>query len=195
VRPGGAAQSAYRNAEAAQVEHCPRCRATLAIQPLGDVDGLGCSACGGIFLPRGLVTELMEGHDAGRRLRLAFPRGRGDAPESDSEVRYLRCPACDNVMNREIFGHISGVIVDACRSHGVWFDAGELDAILTFVEEGGIERMRARKTALAEEALRAARTAARVVATQPRESFHRGMLVREHPAALWLLDDLLRMVL
>jgi hypothetical protein len=37
------------------------------------------------------------------------------------------------------FGKRSGVVVDACRDHGTWFDAGELAAVLDFVRAGGIE--------------------------------------------------------
>jgi Zn-finger nucleic acid-binding protein len=42
-------------------------------------------------------------------------------------------------MTRMNFGRRSGIIIDACRAHGVWFDRGELDAILEFVRLGGIE--------------------------------------------------------
>jgi hypothetical protein len=42
-------------------------------------------------------------------------------------------------MARMIFGQRSGVVVDVCRAHGTWFDAGELDAVLEFVRFGGLE--------------------------------------------------------
>lgn len=41
-------------------------------------------------------------------------------------------------MNRVNFGRRSGVIVDVCRAHGTWFDAGELVAALEFVAQGGL---------------------------------------------------------
>jgi Zn-finger nucleic acid-binding protein len=49
-------------------------------------------------------------------------------------------------MNRQIFGRISGVIVDTCKPHGVWFDAGELSAIIDFVERGGLAEARTRQS-------------------------------------------------
>jgi Zn-finger nucleic acid-binding protein len=61
-------------------------------------------------------------------------------------------------MNRQVFGRISGVIVDVCRSHGVWFDAGELAEVLTFVSKGGLERARRREQQEMRETARSARS-------------------------------------
>jgi Zn-finger nucleic acid-binding protein len=57
----------------------------------------------------------------------------------EHDVRYLRCPVCHEPMQRMNFGQKSGVVVDACKLHGTWFDAGELDAVLAFVAEGGLK--------------------------------------------------------
>ena len=43
-------------------------------------------------------------------------------------------------MHRMNYGRRSGVIVDTCREHGVWFDAQELDAILRWIQKGGEDR-------------------------------------------------------
>jgi hypothetical protein len=50
-------------------------------------------------------------------------------------------------MARKNFGGTSGVIVDTCRDHGVWFDAGELPRVLDFVEAGGLAEQRRRELA------------------------------------------------
>ncbi len=42
-------------------------------------------------------------------------------------------------MSRMNFGTRSGIILDVCRTHGTWFDRGELEAVLSFVREGGLE--------------------------------------------------------
>jgi hypothetical protein len=49
-------------------------------------------------------------------------------------------------MNRKLFASGSGVVVDVCRSHGTFFDAGELPAIIDFVMAGGLAKAAARKT-------------------------------------------------
>ena len=43
---------------------------------------------------------------------------------------------------RELRARVSGIVVDLCKGHGVWFDANELQGILTFVAHGGLDRMR-----------------------------------------------------
>jgi Zn-finger nucleic acid-binding protein len=50
---------------------------------------------------------------------------------------------CKRVMNRENFGRRSGVIIDVCKGHGVWFERQELQRVLAFIDSGGLERSRA----------------------------------------------------
>ena len=40
-------------------------------------------------------------------------------------------------MNRVNFERVSGILIDRCRDHGLWFDATELDAVLRFIKLGG----------------------------------------------------------
>lgn len=40
---------------------------------------------------------------------------------------------------------MSGTIVDVCRGHGTFLDTGELHAIVTFIQQGGVERARERE--------------------------------------------------
>jgi Zn-finger nucleic acid-binding protein len=43
-------------------------------------------------------------------------------------------------MNRRNYGRKSGVIVDVCARHGIWFDLHELDRLLRWIREGGEAR-------------------------------------------------------
>jgi Zn-finger nucleic acid-binding protein len=55
-------------------------------------------------------------------------------------------------MNRSNFARSSGVIIDLCKQHGVWFDADELPKIIEFIDKGGLARARQKeKMALEEE--------------------------------------------
>ena len=49
------------------------------------------------------------------------------------------------MMNRMNFGTLSGAIIDVCRGHGTFLDAGELHQIVTFIQQGGLDRARARE--------------------------------------------------
>ena len=49
------------------------------------------------------------------------------------------------MMNRVNFGRLSGAVIDVCRGHGTFLDAGELHQIVTFIQQGGLDRARARR--------------------------------------------------
>jgi Zn-finger nucleic acid-binding protein len=44
------------------------------------------------------------------------------------------------VMNRKLFAAGSGVVIDVCKDHGVFFDTGEMPRIIEYVMEGGLEK-------------------------------------------------------
>ncbi len=62
-------------------------------------------------------------------------------------------------MNRINFARLSGTVVDVCRGHGTFLDAGELHAIVAFIEEGGLERLRERSLEELKDEQRRLRTA------------------------------------
>ena len=43
-------------------------------------------------------------------------------------------------MTRRAFADHSGVIIDYCAEHGVWFDEDELARVLEFIDAGGLLR-------------------------------------------------------
>ena len=120
---------------------CPRCGAGLSARRYADLEVSECDACGGVHLSPPMMDRLVAARDAATNVHLALPRrDRG----REEPVRYIHCPVCDVLMNRRIFARMSGVVVDVCRQHGVWFDAGELDAVVQFITRGGLARARQR---------------------------------------------------
>jgi Zn-finger nucleic acid-binding protein len=75
--------------------------------------------------------------------------GTGGAGAGASVRLYRPCAVCGALMNRQNYGRKSGVILDVCRAHGIWFDADELPRVLAWIRDGG--EMRAGQLA-AEEA-------------------------------------------
>ncbi len=143
--PSSAAPQAnpYRDAaEGPALGRCPRCRDVLIDEEYAGTPLDECAACGGVFVEGWVLDRLVEARDARVSLTISLPVR--PIPR-EREVRYLRCPQCAVQMNRKIYGRSSGVVVDVCKRHGVWFDAGELAAVLEFVEGGGLERARKRE--------------------------------------------------
>jgi Zn-finger nucleic acid-binding protein len=120
---------------------CPECRRPFA----GFTGGAGrlseCTVCAGQFVEHALLKELLERREV---LRGVVENPRRENPLGQA-VRYLPCPACGSVMNRKNFGESSGIVVDVCTAHGVWFEAGELPRVLAFAQAGGLERARLRR--------------------------------------------------
>ena len=76
---------------------------------------------------------------------LAFKPSADRLPAEASKVSYVPCPICSDLMNRSNFARASGVIIDTCRNHGVWFDADELPRIVSFIQNGGMRMARQRE--------------------------------------------------
>jgi Zn-finger nucleic acid-binding protein len=139
---------------------CPRCAGALSARHYHDLDVDECDACGGFMLSPSAIDRIVAAKDNATDLRLALP---ARAAAAETAVHYIRCPVCSEIMNRKAFGRISGVVVDVCAKHGVWFDAGELAAVLAFVARGGLTRAREREQAELESAARALRREQREV--------------------------------
>jgi len=118
---------------------CPRCEAPMNERKVGDFALIQCGKCNGFFIPA-TTFEMMQ--DNFQRVIFSQEEGRGDPVDSEPQVRYVRCPVCRTLMNRSNFARISGVIIDSCRGHGIWFDAGELEKIMDFVAHGGLQKAR-----------------------------------------------------
>jgi len=119
---------------------CPRCGIPLKSNRIGDFSVLACTKCSGLFVPHETFEMMQERRD--HVIYTVDPTVRGEIHFEDT-VKYVRCPICRNMMNRTNFARISGVIIDTCRGHGIWFDAGELEKLMGFVARGGLEKAKA----------------------------------------------------
>jgi Zn-finger nucleic acid-binding protein len=133
---------------------CPRCSQALAQVDYAETPLDECGGCGGVFVEAWILDRLVAAREARISLSLSLPVR---TLHRERQVRYLRCPRCSTQMNRKIFGRSSGVVVDICKSDGIWFDSGELASVLEFIECGGLERAQQREVEEREEELRRAR--------------------------------------
>ncbi|MHB1847362.1 MAG: hypothetical protein ACYCWW_21265, partial [Deltaproteobacteria bacterium] len=54
---------------------------------------------------------------------------------------------CGVFINRNNFGERSGVIIEICKGHGLWFDRDQLGRAVRFVLAGGLEETKRRQLA------------------------------------------------
>src|SRR4051812_20636064 len=104
---------------------CPRCeRETLSHVLLAETPVDECGGCQGLWVQMEVFQKICADQEKQVAI-LGTANPMSQAGKFEMNVRYLRCPACRDLMNRLNFAKCSGVIVDVCRGHGTWFDRDE----------------------------------------------------------------------
>jgi Zn-finger nucleic acid-binding protein len=116
---------------------CPRCEQPMSGKTIGEFPVIACGDCQGFFISTE-TFEMMQSNSTS----VVFPVQRITREPLDAEaaVKYIRCPVCRTIMNRTNFARISGVIIDSCSPHGIWFDGNELEKIMAFISRGGLQK-------------------------------------------------------
>lgn len=108
----------------------------LALEP--------CYSCGGCFVPPGGFEMIFNRIATGeiKEMAHALNEELSHPPAAWTPLfarGYCRCPSCSQPMNRKNLGARSGVMLNVCRSHGVWLAAGGLLRLLDWAASGGFE--------------------------------------------------------
>ncbi|HYJ91454.1 MAG TPA: zf-TFIIB domain-containing protein [Pyrinomonadaceae bacterium] len=120
---------------------CPRCKLALKELQIDTISLRECERCGGLWSDVATFEKICSEKEE-QSAALSFFGNRPQSEHSKIPINYVPCPQCKQLMNRSNFARSSGVIVDLCKEHGVWFDAGELPKIIEFIESGGLARAR-----------------------------------------------------
>ena len=121
---------------------CPACRNGMTSVVVGDTTLIECDKCDGVWVD----GETFERIVAAKEVQAAvLHHVRQDTRAMEPRVRYRPCLRCGNMMNRINFAQVSGTVVDVCKKHGTFLDRGELQAIVSFIQGGGLDRARQRK--------------------------------------------------
>jgi len=126
---------------------CPSCREPLSSRSLGSARLSGCARCGGVWADPASFRAICEEREAssaylGEGSLLTAPAA---SDPLASPIVYRPCPVCAELMNRFNFAGCSGVILDACKPHGVWFDLDEIRRIAAFIRGGGLDVARGKE--------------------------------------------------
>ena len=110
---------------------CPSCKTNqLDEQNHGAMHSFYCKKCHGRWIPLQTIVNLEKSFK--KRREDIQQRATYIAEFKEDKSPYSRCPECDNMMQRFNFKKSSGIILDRCHSHGMWFDEGELELLQTF---------------------------------------------------------------
>jgi Zn-finger nucleic acid-binding protein len=124
--------------------NCPRCRRPLELLQIDTTSLRECQKCNGMWSDVETFERICSTREQQSAV-LGFIGERELNAEPLSKVSYVPCPDCKQLMNRSNFAKASGVIIDTCKKHGVWFDAGELPQIIEFIQKGGMDIARQRE--------------------------------------------------
>jgi len=119
---------------------CPRCGSSEVRPLVHEVyEGVSidrCPACRGVWLDEGELKLILDSREmvfsAEFKTQVLTT---SNTLISDAEKKSIElCPLCGQRMMQMNWGFTSGVIVDRCVGHGIWFDADELERIQAFHE-------------------------------------------------------------
>ncbi len=119
---------------------CPKCREPMIIVEHEGVEIDCCLSCGGSWLDAGELTWMAE-------LTGAQPGKISEAIEAAIPGRRVRrrCPRCGRRLRTITVTADTLIELDRCpKGHGLWFDAGEMEAVIGAFhdgEEGQVARL------------------------------------------------------
>ncbi len=151
--PAGAAHGAVESLAAKETDLlCPVCQSEhrLASRNIEGCDWMECRSCAGLWIDNNTFEQLLAkaetmGRATDDRQRQPVPLPVEQEGGEPARHGYVPCPVCHQMMTHQNFEHRSGVIVDVCRNHGIWFDAHKLTKLLDWVRTGGLEATRAER--------------------------------------------------
>ncbi len=169
---------AYRLLERQSPRICPACDTPmqsmeLDLQPPLNIER--CGECFGLFFDPGEVESLLDSAVSpvfSINVELLGNINK-ERYQNNRPVKYRKCPVCRTLMNRVLFGHRSGVVIDQCKSHGVWLDGGEISHLLEWKKAGGQMLHEKRQTELQQKQRRSKDSGAEIenlLQTQPRQA-------------------------
>jgi len=144
---------------------CSNCKdKTLTKRPLGrGIFVFECESCTGLWLDhpsfQSVEKHSMEDIRIHPTPSLSLDIGPSNAKASvrpstaTKKDHHRRCPKCNELMLQRNYQRTSGILVDVCGPHGIWFDADELGRIIQWLESGGYQKTQGKRDVLTKDIL------------------------------------------
>lgn len=118
---------------------CPRCRLSLSPAEYEGEQVSFCDNCWGYWMQRSQLDQIVADRSSkfsrGERSTVAREvRDKGDKDRTGTEAQPAPCPECGATMKHTSYTEACPIVIDECREHGVWLDAGELKELQVLFE-------------------------------------------------------------
>jgi len=121
------------------MKRCVICLEDTVERQHEDVTLDACPNGHGVWLLERELVDAVHTVADGSRTGMTYEEGRSLTMVMDHDVKVddevRDCPMCERPMNSVEYAFTSGVVIDACPTHGVWLDAGELDQLEQAAEQ------------------------------------------------------------
>lgn len=116
---------------------CPRCKMMLGTEQYENQEVNFCGNCWGHWVNLETFEKIL------RSEVYEFSKSESDsllkkwsaqATVDIDKSKDIQCPECHRAMRQMPFADNCPVIVDRCKTHGVWLDASEIKEIQIFID-------------------------------------------------------------
>jgi len=121
-------------------DRCPLCNTRLAAKYFGKVELQQCRSCGGFWIQKKRLGEILDRYMRYIARRHDSETGAGlRVNPYEVESGEHECPVCGRSMKKLNYAYNSNVIVDSCQAcAGIWLDSGEIEKIASFLKNSGV---------------------------------------------------------
>ncbi|MDP4092430.1 MAG: zf-TFIIB domain-containing protein [Bacillota bacterium] len=111
---------------------CPVCKKPMITLELNFIEIDYCTSCKGIWLDSGELELLLNGNNKSHEFIASFN------PVENCKEPKKKCPICSKKMEKVSTQTTESVALDRCiKNHGIWFDSGELEKVLSLSQLNG----------------------------------------------------------
>jgi len=115
--------------------NCPLCREPMIVVEYHDIELDYCSRCHGTWFDRGEIDLLLRSMELDEKPSLLDRLTH--QPRTTEAEPARKCPACHSRMHAYCLDSVPELAIDVCtRQHGIWFDAGEVQRLISAVRDG-----------------------------------------------------------
>ena len=123
---------------------CPACEdRQLVSRRLESISttAMECQVCAGLWIGLESFHDLLTLEARGKIGQEVSHRRPSREPQSAK--RYRPCPTCRQLMTPRHMGKgRSGIVLDVCGEHGLWFDCDELSHLISWMRSGGLDAVK-----------------------------------------------------